>query len=91
MPKPPPLRITDHALLRWLERAGLIDVEGVRVAIGNALERAFDAGASLESGKFLIVAHGLVYVVRGDAIVTVINDDKQPSHYARLMDPARAD
>lgn len=86
MAKPSPIRMTDHALLRWLERAGLIDVEMLRMNIETALDRAFVAGISTGADNFLIVAHDLVYVVRQDRVTTVINDDGQAHHRARLLD-----
>ena len=35
--------ITDHALLRFLERAGGLDVEGLRLTLGSSLTRAHSA------------------------------------------------
>jgi hypothetical protein len=86
MAKPSPIRITDHALLRWLERAGLVDVEALRGAIAGALDRAYCAGAATGTSNFLILAHGMVYVVREDAVTTVVNDDGRHDRHAHLLD-----
>lgn len=74
--------ISDHALLRWLERTGAVDLDPVRSQLAASLERAFTAAATLGSSQFLILADGLVYVVRNGTLVTVLPDDR--SHAAIL-------
>lgn len=66
--------VTDHALLRFLERGGGLDVEGVRRAIADGLARAHGAARAIGADNFLIKADGLVFVLRGDRLVTVIED-----------------
>lgn len=88
MPVAAQLRMTDHALLRWIERSGLLDTEALRTAIEHRLDRAGTAAATLDSRDYLIVAHGLVYVIRAGKIVTVVNDEGFHSH-ARLLDRDR--
>lgn len=84
------IRVTDHALIRWIERAGLIDVDALRAAIEDSLDRAFAAGDGIGACNFLIVAGGMVYVVRDGSVTTVINDN---GRYACLLDfdPASGD
>ena len=69
-----PIRMTDHALLRWLERAGLVDVEALRSAIEARLERGHHAALSVGAHRYTIIAHGLVYAVKGNSITTVMTD-----------------
>lgn len=75
-----PLRITDNALFRWLERGGVIDVPALRAALATTLDRAYQAGASLDQGEFLILSGGLVYIVRDGALITVVDDDGRHRH-----------
>lgn len=63
--------VTDHALLRFLERAGGLDVEGVRHAIADALARAHGAARGIGAENFQIRAEGFVWVMHGDKLVTV--------------------
>lgn len=69
-----PIRMTDHALLRWLERAGLVDVEALRSAIEARLERGHAAAAELGADRYTIVAHGFVYTVHHSHVTTVMTD-----------------
>lgn len=66
------IRVTDHALLRFMERAGGLDVEAVRTAIGASLDRAADAADRIGMDEYTILADGLAYVVRGGNVVTVL-------------------
>lgn len=68
------LRISDHALVRWLGRSGALDVEAVRAALAGSLERAVTAAAALGVAEFNVLAGGLVYVVRDGVVITVLPD-----------------
>lgn len=68
------IRVSDHALLRFMERAGGLDVEAVRNAIGTSLDRAADAADRIGVDEYTIIADGLAYVVRGGNVVTVLPD-----------------
>lgn len=78
------IRVTDHALLRWLERTGALDVEGIRSMLGQSLERAHSAGSELGVREYLILADELLYVVRGGALITVIKDERFMDHVRAL-------
>jgi len=69
------LSITDHALVRFFERTGAMDVEEMRELIAASLEKAAQAALAMETQRFLILADGLVYVVEERAVVTVLHDD----------------
>lgn len=77
--------ITDHALLRFLERAGGLDVEGVRRAIADGLGRAHGAARAIGAERFVIKADGLEYVMRGDNLVTVLEAGKTSGTTARRV------
>ncbi|RJF70893.1 hypothetical protein [Rhodopseudomonas palustris] len=66
------LDISDHALLRLLERAGGLDVAALRTAIRASLQRATDAADALGQSDYHVVADGLTYVVRGGVLVTLL-------------------
>lgn len=73
----PVLKVTDHALFRFLERAGVVDVEQLRQALSVALDRAWQAAGKLGQSEVLILAGGLVYLIRDGVVVTVMPDDKR--------------
>lgn len=79
-----PIHVTDHALLRWLERTGLIDVSALRVGIEAKLARSHLAASTLGVDNYLILADGMVYVVRDNVVTTVVNDEGRFSHARRL-------
>lgn len=79
-------RISDHALVRWLDRSGAMDMEQLRSMLAASLERALQAAAGIEAGKFIILADGLVFVVQEQTVVTVLEDDGRHTH-ARALRP----
>lgn len=84
-------KISDHALVRLLERAGGLDIEQLREEVSISLENAFSAARSISQSDFLIRVDGMVYVVRGSVVTTVL-DDKEPRDQAfalRKRTPAR--
>lgn len=78
------LEVSDHALVKWMERTGLADLGPVREAIAESLSVAAAAAAQLGGGDFLILADGMVYVVRGSVVVTVVPEDGR-HHHARFL------
>ena len=73
-------RVSDHALLRFLERAGGMDVEGGRTSLSASLERAADGAKQLGLGRYIIVADDLLYIVEGRDLVTVLPDTGRAAH-----------
>ncbi|OJY35791.1 MAG: hypothetical protein BGP11_16070 [Rhodobacterales bacterium 65-51] len=53
------LRVSDHAVLRYLERAGGFRIEELRAAIAGRLAEA------VEAGERQILMDGVIFVVRG--------------------------
>lgn len=81
------LGVTDYALVRWLERSGAMDVEAMREMLAASLERAAQAAEVLGQSRYLILADGLVFVIRHGAVVTVLTDDHRHAH---ILSPERA-
>jgi hypothetical protein len=67
--------VSDHALLRFMERAGDIDVDGLRAGLARSLTRAIAVGDKLNASDYRIVVDGLIYVVRDNVITTVLLED----------------
>lgn len=68
------VKVSDHALLRFLERAGGVNVEGFRSTIECAMARAVNAADAIGEREYRIVADGLTYIVRDNVIVTVLGE-----------------
>ena len=66
------LRVSDHALLRFLERAGGLDVEALRAQLAGSLARADDVARRVDKRHYRILADGVIYVVRDCVVVTVL-------------------
>jgi hypothetical protein len=82
------VRISDHALVRWLERTGALEIEALREQLARSLDRAGEAADALGGGDYLIVADGLTYVVKNAVLVTVL-EDKGVYDYARRLTHGR--
>lgn len=59
--------VTDHAIIRWLERAMGVDMEFARRAIREAVQEAIDAGAAS------LTVHGVTYCMTDNRVTTVRN------------------
>lgn len=79
MTEPRQLRISDHALLRFIERVGGLDAEALRTALQASLNRAALAAGSIGAREFHIVADGLKYIVVEGKVITVL-DGKMAVH-----------
>ena len=75
-----PVRVSNHALFRWLERSGVIEVERLRALLSMALDKAYQAGAAMHQGEFLILAGGMVFVIREGTVITCVENDGQHNH-----------
>jgi hypothetical protein len=65
------VRVSDHALLRFIERAGGLDVETLRTALEVSLKRAVNAADTIGQKELVIVADGLRYVLRDNVVVSI--------------------
>lgn len=82
-------RVTDHALLRFLERAGGMDVEGLRDALSTSLARATRAAQQIGGGHYQIIADELIYVMRDNRLITVLPDGGMRDHVRASVHSSR--
>lgn len=66
------LRVSDHALLRFIERAGGLDIEVLRAELARSLARATTSAALIGTRDFTVRADGLTYVIRNGIVVTIL-------------------
>jgi len=62
--KKPVAHVTDHAVLRYLERVKGVDIDAVRVELGHIVDKAIEAGAGAA------VIDGVKYILNDKTIVT---------------------
>jgi hypothetical protein len=67
------VRVTDHALVRFLERGGGLDAEALRRSISASLERAAALASSINASRYTVTVGGLRYVVVDGHLVTVLD------------------
>jgi len=72
--------VSDHALLRFIQRAGGLDVEGLRRVLSASLARAAATADLLDQQRYTIVADGLKYVVENRTVKTVLESGMQGSN-----------
>ena len=73
--KKPAVRVTDHAIVRYLERVGGFDIETLRTAMEARLQAAADAGADrVVIGGFKFC---LDYEEGRPVLVTILTADQQ--------------
>jgi hypothetical protein len=70
--------VTDHAIVRYLERVQGFDIERLRAEIGRRVEAAATVGASA------VVIDGFAYAIRLDAegrpVVTTVQKHSNPDY-----------
>ena len=76
--------ISDHALVRFLERAGGFDYEPLKARLSQSLARGYRAARSISAADFLVKVDGMVFVIRADTVVTVLPDDHSGTPGAAL-------
>jgi len=74
------VRVTDHVVLQYLNRVRGIDVEQIRNLIAETCKSAVAAGAAG------VTNDGFHYVVKGNAVITVLPRGAKPHTH---MDLAR--
>lgn len=65
------VHVTDHAVLRYLERVHGVDMEGLRRRIGRRVDRGVMFGA----GRVKI--DGVVFCLSGKTVTTVVKSDQR--------------
>ncbi|WP_297772724.1 hypothetical protein [uncultured Roseovarius sp.] len=62
--------VTDHAVIRYLERVKGVDIEALRREIG----RVADAG--IEAGATGVISGGFVYRIETGVVITVLHHNR---------------
>ena len=70
--------VSDHAVLRFLERVYDVDVEAVREAIRAATAQGVAAGAIVDDGAFSVVIDRVRFVIRNGRVVSTMPRDWRP-------------
>ena len=83
--KKPLAHVTDHALLRYLERVKGVDVDAVRNELGHVVDKAIEAGAGAT------IIDGVRYVLNDKTIVTAALVNKVPERGRSLRRRPRKD
>ncbi|MCJ8142948.1 hypothetical protein MKI84_08465 [Ancylobacter sp. A5.8] len=66
--------VTDHAVIRYLERSRGFDIEAVRREIGRKVARGVEAGACG------VVVDGVRFILRDALVVTVMDSGSPRGH-----------
>jgi hypothetical protein len=75
--------VSDHALVRYLERALGLNIDSARWAIEHAVREAVACGASsVRSG-------GLTYMIQGNRVTTIIDAPRRNMAPASIRQEAR--
>lgn len=67
------IRVSDHALVCFLDRVAGLDVEAVRRALAAGLARPVDMAERIGGGDYTIKIDGVVYVVKDGMLVTIMD------------------
>jgi len=67
-----PPAVSDRALLRFLDRAGDLDIEQLRARLEGSLARAVAAAESIGVTDYAITADGLSFMVRDGVVSTIL-------------------
>lgn len=84
------IAVSDHALLRHLERVEGIDIEALRADLESEFSRAHAAADLIGLRNYSIRTRGVTYVVRGGTVTTVLPALGERSRFFALA-PRRAD
>lgn len=82
--KKPLAHVTDHAVLRYLERVKGIDIDAVRDELGRVVDRAIELGAGAA------IVDGVKYVLNDKTIVTCTEVKQVPLRGRAMRRRARA-
>lgn len=64
--KNPPIQVSDHAVLRYLERKGGFNIDGLRKEIATRAEPAHQAGASS------VIVDGIAFIIVNGVVTTAL-------------------
>jgi hypothetical protein len=66
------LHVTDHAVLRFLERVHGLELEKLRAELCAKAERAMTAAQSIGGGQYTVLVEGVKFRCVNNHIVTVV-------------------
>ena len=81
-----PVHVSDHAVLRYLERFAGIDTEAVRKMIEEK------AAAAVKAGALSLKIDGVVFLMKGNTVTTCLTSEmrnNQREKQARIYGEAR--
>ena len=67
------IRVTDRAVVKFLERTGALDIDQIRRMMAGAIERSREACERAGRSDYVVIADGLRYVVEKGELVTVLH------------------
>lgn len=70
--------VSDHALLRFLSRAGGFDLETLRKQMQEALTEASAAAHALGQSRYTVKMDGMIFVVENGVCVTMVAKSERP-------------
>lgn len=82
-PTPEP-RLSDHALMRFIERVFGVDFEAMRAEILNP-----NIVAAIKAGASAVTVRGVKMLVKDNTIVTVVTDEQKNAGKAKRLRPYR--
>lgn len=65
------VHVSDHALVRWLERNNIVDIQQLRDALAASLGTACGAADLMNVNEYAIRRDGWKYIVRDHTLVTI--------------------
>lgn len=83
--------VSDHALIRFLERVGGMDVESVRMSMQIGLAHAAAVARTMGNADFVIKMDGNQYVVRDDVVTTVLPASRKNALMCGHASPTETD
>lgn len=79
-----PITVSDHAVLRYLERVLQEDIEGLRAEIEEIVRRAEDLPEELPDAT-AVLKDGFRFCIRGGVVVTVLPVAWPNKHNLRVL------
>jgi hypothetical protein len=76
------LKVSDHAVIRYLERTGAFDADAIRAEINDLIE---DGQSFAKVDGVWHAESGMVFVVDGESVVTVLSAEQSEKYLGRSL------